>query len=116
MYDGPNTIENYFSLIKSEMVAPDECVILLQVVKQGPRLFVWCVLLFSTHVSQGYHAHWLEAAEGESTEDLTREVFVDWAKSSTQLLKFQWLKLSHMTLQTTSETAKYSLGGSHRFW
>ena len=41
---------------------------------------------------------------------------MDWAKSGTQLLKFQWLKLSHMTLQTTSETAKYSLGGSHRFW
>ena len=57
MYGVPNTIENYFSLIKSEMVALDQCVVLLQVAKRAARLFVWCVLLFSTHVSQAYHAH-----------------------------------------------------------
>jgi len=67
-------------------------------------------------MSPSYHAHWLAAAEGESTEDFMQEVFMDWAKSGTQLLKFQWLKFSHVTLQATSETGKYSLGGSHRFW
>lgn len=89
MYDGPNTTENYFSLVKSEMGVPGQRVAVLAVVTWRPRLFVRCALLYSTFGPQGYQAHWHQAVEVESMEDCIWEVFTGWAESGTQLLKFQ---------------------------
>lgn len=91
MSDGANTIESYFSLVKSDAGAPGQCTALLPVLIQGFLYGVLCCIYYVVPESS-----LASSAGGESVEDRMWEVFPGWAEGGTHLHEFHCLELSHM--------------------